>query len=96
MIILPPTSTYTDWLKWVKKADFFLYAIRAGRVAEFIDHQYVQEIGPDRMKVVLNAIPADKLDDLGMSVEKERSRFRTWLKRVIHFEFKQEQVVGYF
>jgi len=96
LIILPPTSTYTDWLKWVKKADFFLYAIRAGRVAEFIDHQYVQEIGPDRMKVVLNAIPADKLDDLGMSVEKERSRFRTWLKRVIHFEFKQEQVVGYF
>ena len=95
LIILPPTSTYTDWLQWVHKADFFLYAIRAGRVAAFIDHQYVQEIGSDRMKVVLNAIPADKLDALGMSVEKERSKFRTWLKRVMHFELKQEHSVGY-
>lgn len=85
--ILPPASIYTDWQNYTDKADLFIYVIRAGRTAEFIDRQIIKEIGSDKMKIVLNALPSSKSDDLGLSIQKNRSSLRRWLKKVMHLQF---------
>ena len=95
IVILPPISLYTEWLQWRQKADVFLYTIRAGRTAEFIDDQFYREVSNNKTYTTLFHIPSDKLDDLGMTVQKQRSFVRRWIKKLLHFEFKGKKGMAF-
>lgn len=93
--ILPPSSRFTNWLEFKRKADVFLYLARSGRVAQEVDHKFIKEIGAEHTFGVLHAIPSDYLDDLGMNIVKSRSGIRVYIKRLLQFQFKFKNQVSY-
>lgn len=90
--VLPPTSLITCWKKWLNLNHIFVWVYHSGRAPIKNDLKVFETLKNFQMITVLNQVQLEYLDDCGVEVERNRSFFRVWIKRLLNLQFKAKTV----